>query len=213
MPLFNKWKEEGATWGIWEVTESVDELRSLLTEKSCVLTELNQFKCEGRRLEYLAVRVLLKELLGEEFMIAHYPSGKPYLSDHSQFITISHTKGYVAVGVHPTKEVGIDIEQVSERVRKVSSRFVREDELQGLNRHELDVQLYELLLVWSAKEAMFKVLNTSEVDFLEHLFISKFSFNSSGTLVGREFKTRRKKVFGIHYLTHPDFVLTYLTTK
>lgn len=49
-------------------------------------------------------------------------------ADGSAHISISHTNGYVAVALHPTEEVGIDIERYGVRVRRVVSRFVRPDE-------------------------------------------------------------------------------------
>lgn len=82
--------------------------------------ELSQLKSEARQLEYLAVRVLLRAVCGEEKHISHYSSGKPFLTDGSFHITISHTRGYVAVGLHATYEVGVDIEYISNRVRKVA---------------------------------------------------------------------------------------------
>ena len=212
MPLFNKWTDEGATWGIWKVTESPEQLQSYLTAESCNPDELAQFKCTSRQLEYLAVRVLLKTLTGSEHKIAHLPSGKPYLEDHAWNITVSHTKGYVAVGLHPTKEIGVDIEQVAERVLKVTSRFVRDDEFPGITKLPSQAQLYVYLLAWSAKETMFKVMNESEVDFKEHLHVSTFSLQTSGVFVGHEYKSGKKNTFGIHYQTHPDFVLTYVIT-
>lgn len=210
MPLFNQWKGDGATWGIWKVTESPKELQAMLTDISVDSTELEHYKSEGRRLEYLAARVLLKKLLGKEQKIAHYSSGKPYLPDADLNISVSHTKGYLAIGLHPSKEVGIDIEQVSERVRKVTSRFVRKDELRGVASHISSIQLYEFLLVWSAKESMFKVLNSSEVDFLEHLHVADFSLKTSGVFIGHEYRTPSKRTFAIHYKAQSDFVLTYL---
>ena len=211
MPLFNKWKDEGGTWGIWKVTESPEVLLSYLTAESYDPAEMAKFKCTSRQLEYLAVRVLVKALTQKEYRISHFPSGKPYLEDHSLNITVSHTKGYVAVGLHPTKEVGIDIEHVSERVLNVTSRFVRPDEFPGISTYPTNTRLYLYLLGWSAKETMFKVLNESEVDFLQHLKVSKFALQTSGVFVGHEMKTPKKRAFGIHYHTHPDFVLTYLT--
>ena len=211
MPLFNKWKDEGATWGIWHVTESPHELQSCLSNTSCDPDELAKFKCASRQLEYLAVRVLVKALTGEEHKIAHLPSGKPYFVDFPMNITISHTKGYVAVGLHTTSSLGVDIEQVSDRVLKVTSRFVRADEFKGLSRLSSETQLFVYLLAWSAKEAMFKVLDLPEVDFLEHLHVSKFSLQTAGVFIGHEFRTPLKQTFAIHYQTHPDFVLTYLT--
>ena len=212
MPLFNKWEDGRATWGIWHLTETSDVLQSSLSAKSCDPTELAQFKSPSRQLEYLAVRVLVKHLTGQEHKIAHHPSGKPYLVDHSLNITVSHTKGYVAVGLHPTKEVGIDIEQKSDRVLNVITRFVRPDEFPGLKKLSKDTQLLMYLLAWSAKETMFKVLNTSEVDFIEHLHVAKFRIQTTGVFIGHEFRTPSKRTFAIHYQTHADFVLTYLTT-
>ena len=82
-----------------------------------------------RKLEWLAVRVLLYTMLGEEKEIHYYSNGGPYLADGSFSISISHTKGYVAVLLsEPGKRVGIDIECYSERVRKVAHKFMREDE-------------------------------------------------------------------------------------
>lgn len=81
---------------------------------------MRRFTAAHRRLEWLAVRVLLYTLSGEEKEIAYHPSGKPYLADDSASLSISHTKGYVAVVLGlPGREVGVDIEQYGERVRKV----------------------------------------------------------------------------------------------
>lgn len=210
MPLFNKWKEEGATWGIWHVTETIEELQACLSPASYDSAELMCLKKPNRQLEYLAVRVLVQELTGLELKIVHNSNGKPFFENFPMSISISHTKGYVAVGLHPSKNVGIDIEQVSDRVLKVSSRFLRPDEFPGLTSLPLEVQIFVHLLVWSAKESMFKVLNSSEVDFIEHLHVSKFALQSSGVFIGHEYRTPLKNTFAIHYQTHPDFVLTYL---
>lgn len=210
MPILKHWNERGAVWGIWKVTESADDLYALLSPLSAVQSELEQLKSPSRQLEYLAVRVLIKTLLGKECLISHEPSGKPVFAELTYHLTISHTKGYVAVGIHPDKEIGIDIEYVAERVRKVTPRFVRKDELPGLENHDSSDQLYELLLVWSAKETLFKVLNLSEVDFLEHLHIKPFTLYGTGTLSGCEYRTKNGKSYIISYLTHPDFVCTYV---
>ena len=39
--------------------------------------------------------------------IAYYSSGRPYLKDGSRYISISHTRGYVAVALHSSYEVGM----------------------------------------------------------------------------------------------------------
>ena len=79
-------------------------------------------------MEWLSVRVLLYAMLQEDKEIGYSPEGKPYLTDHSFFISISHTKGYVAVILSDKVPVGIDIEQYGQRVHRVAHKYMREDE-------------------------------------------------------------------------------------
>ena len=173
-------------------------------------SDLQKFKAEKRQLEWLAVRVLLKELLGEEKVIDYLPSGKPFLKDRSACVSFSHTCGYVAVAVHPTKEVGIDIEQYGNRVSRLASRFVREDEMQSVRAGN---EIYALLLHWSAKETMFKLMNQSDVDFLDHLHILPFIPTELGEMEAVEYRTDLHQTFQISYYTHPDYVLTFACLK
>lgn len=208
MPLLSRWKENDGLWGIWHVTETGEELRSFLSDHA-VSEELELLKAPSRKLEYLAVRVLLKVLRGREGQIGHEVSGKPFLVGENCHISISHTKGYVAVGLHETLHPGIDIETFGERVRKVETRFVREDEMPERKSMESREELYQLLLHWSAKETMFKVLDCEEVDFLRHLKVEPFRLVSSGTFGGESFHLKACRHFTIHYLIHSDFVCTY----
>ena len=100
-------------WAVWKMEESLDTLLALLPEArriSCE-QELNRFVSERRKMEWTSVRVLLYSMLREDKEIAYSSEGKPYLADHSFFISISHTKGYVAVILGSQAPVGIDIEQ------------------------------------------------------------------------------------------------------
>lgn len=232
MPILRKWEYNGAVCGIWSVTETADELRSLLTEKSFTQEFVN-YRSQSRQLEYLAVRVLLRELLGKECRILHQESGKPYLEDSSSKISISHTKGFVAVIVHPEKEVGIDIEYHSDKVRRVVDRFISPEEMSLIERNvsalvddsareEMMINLY--LLFWSAKETMFKMINSSEVDFIEHLCINSVSYSShsdidavadtrlkvfSGVMDTCERKTIQNTRMNIEFYLSAEFVCTY----
>lgn len=213
MPLFKRWTTSGGgSWGIWKVTESFEELRGVLSAALPYEQDLHAMKSPSRRLEYVAVRVLLKELLGKECHILHYSSGKPFLENESLKVTISHTKGYVAVGVHPQQEVGIDIEQRTERVYKVRSRFIREDELVGEATASEEERLSLLLLHWSAKETVYKLINTAEVDFLKHLRIIDFPLSAAGSFVTEEYRTPERTRFSVAYWVHTDFVCTWSTT-
>ena len=206
MPLYRTYRKGELAVGVWKVEETIGQLRSMFKDFSLYESDLQKFKAEKRQLEWLAVRVLLKELLGEEKVIDYLPSGKPFLKDRSACVSFSHTCGYVAVAVHPTKEVGIDIEQYGNRVSRLASRFVREDEMQSVRAGN---EIYALLLHWSAKETMFKLMNQSDVDFLDHLHILPFIPTELGEMEAVEYRTDLHQTFQISYYTHPDYVLTF----
>lgn len=208
MPLLRIWKEDEGLWGIWHVTETTEELRRCLSDEM-LEQELARLKAPSRKLECLAVRVLLKAMRGKEGQIGHEPSGKPFLINENSRISISHTKNYVAVGLHETASPGIDIEMYGERVRKVVPRFIREDEMPDRLCMKPQEELYQLLLHWSAKETMFKILDCVEVDFLKHLKVCPFQLASSGTFEGESFRMNKIRHFTVHYLTHAEFVCTY----
>ena len=206
MPIYRTYKQGNLTVGVWKVDETVEQLRSMFHQFSIYEEAFARFSSEKRKQEWLAVRVLLKELCGEEKKIAYLPSGKPYLEDGSMHVSFSHTHGYVAVALHPFVEVGIDIEQYGTRVQRVSSRFIREDERVSV---EAGDEVYTLLLHWSAKETMFKLMEDEAVDFIKHLRILPFEPQKSGTFEAYEKRSGQDRKFLIHYDTHPDYVLTF----
>ena len=208
MALFQQHTEsDNCLWAIWKVDESPEQLLSLLPHSETYRQSIARFASPNRRLEWLAVRVLLYVLLGEDPEIRYRNDGKPYWADGSRSLSISHTRGYVAVIVgHPDQEVGIDIEQYGERVRKVASRFMHPDETASVYN---GTDIWGLLLHWSAKETLFKCLNETEVDFQEHLRIYPFSIEESDVIQAVEYRTPKKQRFRIHYRLFPDFVLTF----
>ena len=66
----------------------------------CYDAQLLEKKNESRRAEWLAVRLLVKELFGSECEVAYHPTGRPYLKHGTAHISISHTKGFAAVAYH-----------------------------------------------------------------------------------------------------------------
>jgi 4'-phosphopantetheinyl transferase EntD len=208
--------------GIAPIREDWETLLSQLDKKERYLPYLEKMS-EYRRQEWLSVRVLLKELAGEEKEILYFPSGKPYLADGSYHISISHTKcrriagqarndsssGYVAVILNAGEEVAIDIEQISPRVQKIRSRFINEAEEQALSKEN---ELKHLLLHWSAKESIFKVLDTENVDFKTQLRIAPFEplTGEWSSFKATETRTEKQQSFNVNYFVHEDYVLTYI---
>lgn len=205
MPLYKDFVDKNCVWGIWSVTESLDELLALLPDGGDrYMEQLDAFRSDARKIEWLAVRVLLHALTGEQFAIQYYPNGKPYIAN-GLYVSISHTKGYVAVIVSRHHAVGIDIEKVSDRVHRIAHRFVRDDE--RLPDHPSQ-QTHALLLIWSAKEVMFKCMNEEAVDFRQHLHVDIRGMNDN-LLIGTESRSPQKRAYTIYSMLHPDFVMTW----
>ena len=199
-------KHTGPLWGIWKIEESSEVLLSLLRNREEHLPQLELIRTEQRRREWLASRVLLQELTGGSALIAYHPNGAPYLSGSSLHISISHTKGYVSVILSDKVPVGIDIEQYGQRVHRVAHKYMREDESVRLYKEDAT---WSLLLHWSAKEVMFKCMDTDGVDFRQHLHIEHFLLQEQGDFTAHEYRTEQKRSFRIHYLLHPEFVMTW----
>ena len=156
-------------------------------------------------MEWLSVRVLLYSMLQEDKEIGYSSEGKPYLTDHSFFISISHTKGYVAVMLASSVPVGIDIEQYAQRVHKVSDRYIRPDE--QVESYLGDIT-WGLLLHWSAKEAVFKRMENADAD-LRKLRLTHFIPQAEGTFQVQELATEQQELYSVGYRICPDFVLTW----
>jgi phosphopantetheinyl transferase len=207
MPIIESRAELGnkQLWGIWEISESCDELLGMLDNPDIHHELLSTYKSTARRLEYLAVRVLLKALLGREVLVKYRTNGSPYLSDMSYHISISHTRSYAAVilGAVP---VGIDIEYRSSRVLKIPHRFLTDAEFDLLGASP---SIEDLLLCWSAKETVFKLTGAHSFDYLRDVRILSGEFGCiSGCMEVQELLTLAASVYRIRYDLFPAFVLT-----
>ena len=168
-----------ARLGLWRMEEDADE--------------------KPRQRERMAVKRLLEAMTGDASLtIGHEPSGKPFLTN-GQAISISHTKGYATLLLADSGRVGIDIEMCSDRVERIASRFLRHD--------EQAVTTSEKLLIWSAKEALFKFYSEDNL-----LFHDMRTLAIGDTVLQME-NMKRGVVVDVHYEFTPDYVLTYLWTK
>ena len=196
---------------IWHVTEEYEELLGLLPDADSVSNEATmRFTNEKRQIEWAAVRVLLYTMLGRQVHISYNEQGAPMLPKYEGLnISISHTRGYVAIAVSNTDVVGVDVEQIEQtsegrmpKVERVKSKFIADDEYADT--------VIGLLLHWSAKESVYKVLGKEEVDFKEDLHIEPFDelcYEGQFTLTDKDDNTHN-----IIYKVFDEFVLT-LTSK
>ncbi|MDH8702212.1 4'-phosphopantetheinyl transferase [Dysgonomonadaceae bacterium PH5-43] len=191
--------------GVLPIEHSSDELIDIL-RNNAYLADI-ETKCEARRVEKLTVRYLIYMLLGEHKKITYNENGRPLLHDNSYNISISHTKGYVAVALSKKHEVGIDIEFISTRVKNIQSRFMSDVELKNISTSN---PVTHLLLHWSAKESLFKRLNYKDINFISELEIQPFvpKINQWAKFMARETRSKKQQSFAVDYLVTDDYVLT-----
>ena len=104
--------ENKAEIAVWQITESEEELKALSSTPSDEMEEISWIKSESLRKQRLAVRALLNELFDEKVYLSHHDNGKPFLENRVTNISITHTDKYVAVILHESEDVGIDIESL-----------------------------------------------------------------------------------------------------
>ncbi len=205
MPLISKLDSEEYSIALWKIEEDEQTLCSLISNFDDYKEELQNFKSSFRRREWLAVRACLDSIYKGE-KIVYKDSGKPYLLSGNYNISISHTGSYVSVIVSQNREVSIDIEKYGQRVEKVASRFVRDDEEPTCYNGD---KIWALLLHWSAKESAYKIIDLQNIDFKKHLLIYPFEVNETGEFLLKELKTEHQDTYLINYKLYNDFVMTW----
>ena len=122
MPLLlEKNIHSGIRAGVWNITETADELLNLVQLSDAEMLLLGSYKHDLRKRQWLAYRALLKNLLAPESPSIFYDeNGKPGLLTGSHQISVSHA-GHLAAAVCSSEmPVGIDVEKITGRIERVA---------------------------------------------------------------------------------------------
>ena len=199
--------------GAWKIDE--DEL-FFLTRLKLYENEwkkLATISHPNKRLEWLSSRLCMKELLKIDHLdrveSLSAQDGKPYLSNHTYQISYTHSHKYSAAIAAPNSKVGIDIEYLKrKRNMKTSYLFMNEQEKEFYNN---DPIIERFILIWSAKETIYKTFGQRGVSFKDDIFLNfeSFKMNKTGILPAIVDKGGIIKPYNVHYHICPEFVLTY----
>ena len=202
MPLLHAY--QSPLLGIWEMTETWQEMFESLENKDVYRADLNKIQSIKRKREWLSVRLLLQRLTRARTFIIYKTNGAPVLSDGSFNISISHTTGYAVILLSTTNHPGVDIEVRSDRAWKLKEKFLNKTELEIIPS-AIDVAT----ICWCAKETAYKSLGESAVDFSNQLHIEPFQLSKEGILFLHETRTPQKQRFTIHYQVNEPYILTW----
>ena len=167
MGVIEKIEENNCIIAIWDMRESYEELLQL-----CDNYDLSKYKTEKRKREFLSSRLLLNEIqLNKQITYNKY--GAPEIKN-GNYISISHSKNLVAI-VASKKKVGLDIEQISEKPLRLSSKFISKDSCINLSEEKAT-------LIWCCKEAVFKWHQKGNVDFINDIRLNQFELKEKGEI-------------------------------
>ena len=196
-----------AVIGVWQITETEEELKELSSTPSDEMEEISFIRSESLRKQRLAVRALLNTLFDEKVYLSHHDNGKPYLENNPVNISITHTEKYVAVILHEEENVGIDIESLDRDFSAVEKKALSEDEIDDLEDEKRNEQL---AIYWCAKEAVFKLLSRYNVDFAEQIEIERFRPRGEGELEATFTSKDDEEEFDLEYITFDRHILVWV---
>ena len=149
---------------IWQITETVDILLSKIQLDNSSKQILDLKKKEIHKKQFLAIRNILELMSSEKYLVSYSEIGKPYLNSKKN-ISVTHSGSYAALIVSD-KQVGIDLEEFGEKIKKIEKKFL-DVELD----YPIDLSISNLLVYWNIKESIFKSLDTKPMDFRKNIIV------------------------------------------
>ena len=194
MPLFKTIHiSDDITVFLWEITEDYNELLRQVSLKDTSLARMENMKSESHQKGFLSVRMLLQHCGYTDFDLIYDQFGKPHLKD-GKHISISHSFDFSVIALS-RKNIGIDIEQIKEKVLRIAPRFMEMWHLENMHEEE---QMKKATVIWGTKEAIFKIKNEAGISFPDHIFEKPFSLADKKCNAELHFNNRIEN-FNVHF--------------
>ena len=192
--------------GVWKIEEDLKSLLDSITLDPDDKKKYKSFSSTSRKLEFLSVRALLAELLGEDARIVYNKNNKPFLKDGSRFISISHSHKLTSILVSTNEKVGIDLEYMSSNIGAIAFKF--------LNRKEKitkdpENRRYHLYLHWCAKEALYKICDKEGISIRKNITIEPFEVKTSGEIKGKVETEKINDTFDLFYSRYDNYAIVW----
>jgi phosphopantetheinyl transferase len=171
MPIFFQHQiNETTRLGIWKIEETEEFFKANVPQHRNVTHP-------HKRLQHLAGRFLLQYLFPDfpYELIKIADTRKPFLPEEQYHFSISHCGDYAAAIVSRDRRVGVDIEIPVDKIIRVRDKFLSPDEVASFGGLDID----QLTMCWSAKEAVFKWDGEGGVDFREQIHLQKSGNNTN----------------------------------
>ena len=192
---------------IWHIEEPLEQLK-----KDLKLAKADKIRFQKRKIlyhqkEFLASRRLLLEAGIPSHFLSHDSNGIPGLKSGQQ-LSITHTKNFAGIALS-TKPLGIDIEVFRPKIRRIATRFLHTAETLAL---EGEQSTEKLTLIWTAKEALFKVLKQKGIIFSKQICVAPFKWgDKQGT--AKVYISDKTLNFSLNFIIEESYCGTLATIK
>ncbi|MDO4763565.1 MAG: 4'-phosphopantetheinyl transferase superfamily protein [Flavobacteriaceae bacterium] len=198
MPIFKEFTKENVKILIWKYDENED-----LGIECPFLKNIHP----KRQKEILMVRKMLSILLPRHELL-YQENGEPYLNPADRHISISHSFPFAVVAVSDEK-IGIDLEEIQPKLEKIKNKYLYKTEYDWI---EEENELEYLTLIWSIKEALYKIHSMKYWSFREHYEIEKFNLTDK-RISCSVFDERKKNQYFANFIKMENFYLTIVKEK
>ena len=201
MPIIDVKYSQSSMLVFWRIELDSDDLKLINRLPSSDRVIVLKATTKKQRRERLSSRLCAKEILKEDYQgIDYLESGKPFLVNNLRNLSISHSKDVVCLALSDIDEVGIDIQLVSEKIKRVAKRVFNEDELTWAND-----DIGQLTELWCIKEAVYKAAQLKGLDFRSGILIQPnlgfFDVTVNNLLVKKKYKVKTMR-FEAYYVSY-----------
>ena len=163
------------------------------------MASASRFQNDKRRREHLAWRRVVRNELGRGVVIDYNEVGAPIVDIPNMHISVAHGGERVAVAI-ADERVGVDIENLDRNYERVKSRFMSPTEEALSDMEEWPA------MVWTAKEAIYKLYGKREVDLTEDIHIT--ALNTETMTLSAEVRDTKGIVIEVRIIENSVVVAT-----
>lgn len=194
--------------GLWTIKESTEELLKMLSLTPMEHDLFSRINHPHRKKQWLAYRVLIKKMLNtsKTLDINYDSSGNPRILNHSTYISVTHSGPFSAAILHTKQQAGIDMEEITPRIKRVKEKFLCQKELNSLI-NPTDPE--QLTAYWCAKEATYKARKCAISSLKEHIYIYPFDVKKLPLVQGVIKDTGKSYPFSLALEKRGNYLMAY----
>ena len=155
---------------VWRLEEEVQQLVELCRQAGIPVEDFIGMPPKRQR-EKAAERLLLVHATGWPVVLSHTDQGAPFIKGTDLNISITHTRGLVALALDDKQTIGLDAETTDRpQVIRVRDKFLNATEQQFIAADDLAAHV----IAWTAKEAIIKAERNSAIDWTNGICLEPF---------------------------------------